>query len=355
MASKLPKIDSEPGASGGTTGGSASTGEVLSPRRLELVAAGLDATLSNCKLVGISSAVEYQIESGGKRLRPALTLWFGELLDVVTETTLPLALAVELLHNVFLVHDDIEDGDEFRRGRQTLWRAYGLPTALNAADYLLAEAYRVQLEAPWPIETRVEIASLFTEVFRTTVEGQARDIVNRASPTFTLAEYAAISARKTGRYLAFGWVGAARLAGRDAKFCQQLWDIGGQLGPAFQIRDDLLDLTAGKARGGEIGCDIREGKPSILYAFALDRATLSSADRERLIAIHGQPRETTDKRDVDWVIQLFHHCGAIEFAAAEARRQAADAVALFERLPGIPPSALPVFGQLAEFIVERKA
>ncbi|MGA1779477.1 MAG: polyprenyl synthetase family protein [Planctomycetota bacterium] len=88
-----------------------------------------------------------------------------------------------------------------------------------------------------------------------------------------------------------------------------LWCLGDELGPAFQIRDDVLDLTAGKGRGGEIGCDIREGKPSILVAHALSRAEHPPADRDRLLAILARERDETTEEETRWAIDLFEAGG----------------------------------------------
>ena len=248
---------------------------------------------------GLAPGLAHQLE-GGKGLRPALSIWWGERLEVPSEAAEAWGLAVELLHNAFLIHDDIEDGDRWRRGRQTLWVEAGVPVALNVADHLLAEAYRTVAEIPTAAATVVALVSDFARTHRTTVEGQALDLLHRADPQFTLEGYERIIRQKTGRYLALTWVGPARLAEWDASSIDLLWRLGDELGPAFQVRDDILDLSTGKGRGGEIGCDIREGKPSILVAHALAQPQLAGDRRTRLLEILARPREETDHAAVDW-------------------------------------------------------
>ncbi|MEM7260897.1 MAG: polyprenyl synthetase family protein [Planctomycetota bacterium] len=303
-------------------------------------------------LKGIGRGVRHQLEVGGKRLRPAWAMQLGGEFAAPDDEVRQFAWAVELLHNVLLIHDDIEDGDRYRRGQNTLWVEVGIPEALNVADYLIADAFR--LVAGCSSRYGAELCTHFAEVFRTTVIGQALDLGHRADPGFDLAGYQAIVEQKTGRYLALGWVGAAVLAGRDASYVETLWSIGNQIGPAFQIRDDLLDLTPGKGRGGEIGCDIREGKPSLPFAFALENGDLSPTDRNRLILVQGTPRDETTEADVAWAIDLYDRCGALEFGEAECRRRVEAGIREFESLESPPSPAARDFRAIAEYVIERK-
>lgn len=302
----------------------------------------------------ISVAVEYQLGGGGKRLRPALTLWLASAMGLRSDQVLPLAGAMELLHNVLLIHDDIQDGDHYRREQKTLWVEVGVAEAINAADFLLAEAFRLVASGDAPADVRLRLAEIFAECLRITVEGQALDLAWRATDGFGLEAYEEIIRKKTGRYLACGWVGVAILAGQESATEQGLWAVGDQLGPAFQIRDDRIDLTVGKGRGGELGCDVREGKPSILVAFALERGELSEADRSELLSILRRPREETDPEAVRWVTELYRSCGALAFADREAVRRARAGIESFEELSLVGPEERARFREVAEFLVERE-
>ena len=303
---------------------------------------------------GLARGLAHQLE-GGKGLRPALSIWWGGHLGVSREAARSWGLAVELLHNAFLIHDDIEDGDRWRRGRPTLWVEAGVPVALNVADHLLAEAYRTLGELDAPAEEIVTLLRDFSETHRTTVEGQALDLEFRGDPSFTLTDYEQIIRQKTGRYLALTWVGPSRLAGWNSEAIEILWRLGDELGPAFQIRDDVLDLTAGKGRGGEIGCDIREGKPSILVAHALQTLAVTDTRREELVATLAKSREKTTPDEVERVIAWFDELGSIEFANAEAQRRTEAARALFQQLPDATAERTTEFEEVAAFLVDRKA
>lgn len=313
----------------------------------------LHRRLGGLDLRGLSPGLEFQLASGGKRLRPALTLWWCEALGGSAAAALPFALAVELLHNAFLIHDDIEDGDRTRRGRPTLWAHCGLERAINVGDFLLAQACALVGEVPVTPASQQRLLRIFADTFRVTVEGQALEFELRASATFTLADYEGIIRKKTGRYLALGWVGGACIAGVDDGTADLLWEVGAELGPAFQIRDDLLDLTSGKGRD-EIGCDIREGKPSILVALALDSPRVTPAEREELLRVLACPREETTSEQVGWVIELFGRCGAREAAAREARARVARGLALCERLSQLTTESRAELRGVAEFLSERK-
>jgi len=300
----------------------------------------------------ISEGVWYQFSSGGKRLRPALCLITCEALRGDAQSALPFALATELLHNFFLVHDDIEDGDTMRRDRETLWKKDGVPNAINVGDYLIAKAYQILLAAPLPPQTNLKLARIFTDTFERTVEGQALDINLRGSPDVTLETYFRIVQLKTAYYLALTWVGGAVVAGVGDSALEPLWDLGRCLGPAFQIRDDIIDMTQGKGRGGEIGCDLREGKPSIFFAYVLDRSRGTPQDRARLIEIVKKPRDLTTPDDVAWAIEFYRESGALRFAEDEARRLIAGAEQVIDSIP-LDAQGKDVFRALSRFMIDR--
>lgn len=301
----------------------------------------------------LTEGARYQFSTGGKRLRPALCLMTCELMGGSVGEALPFALATEMLHNFFLIHDDIEDGDRVRRDQETLWAKLGVPDALNVSDFLIARAYRLMLESSLPGEIKLRLARVFSYAFQKTVEGQALDINLRASPKVNLDTYFRIVQLKTAYYLALTWVGGAIVAGARDDALEAFWDLGQCLGPAFQIRDDIIDLTDGKGRGGEIGCDIREGKPSIFFAYVLDHEKGTAAERQKLIEIMGRPRESTDRESVLWAIEFYRREGALDFAQSEATKLAAEASRVLERSP-LDEKGKEQFREMARFIIGRR-
>ncbi|MGR3295268.1 MAG: polyprenyl synthetase family protein, partial [Candidatus Bathyanammoxibius sp.] len=153
------------------------------------------------------------------------------------------------LHNMFLMHDDIEDGDTMRRDKPTVWVKFGTANAINAGDYLLGRAYRVLLDSDLPLEKKIRLLDIFTFAYERTVEGQALDINWRGSEDFTIDHYLETVELKTAYYLTCGMAGGAVVAGRSDAVIEKIWELGKSMGPAFQIRDDLIDLTQGKGRG----------------------------------------------------------------------------------------------------------
>lgn len=298
----------------------------------------------------LSRIIWHHLESGGKRIRPALCLITCEALGGDPDQAIHFALAMEILHNMFLVHDDVEDGDRVRRDRPTVWVEFGVPNAVNAGDYLLAKAHQIVLRSRVDDAKKLRLLDALSHTCCTTIEGQALDINSRAEEHFTVEKYLRMVRMKTGRYLVCGLVGGAIVADADDAAVDALWKLGDNMGPAFQIRDDVIDLTTGKGRGGEIGCDIREGKASILYAYALEHAGAEQVAELRRIML--KPREDTTPADVRWVIDLYTQCGALDHAsrcADELIRQA------FEVIESLPLGCKEFFKQLARFMADRKS
>ena len=294
--------------------------------------------------------IRYHLDTGGKRIRPALCLMTCDMLGGDSEQAIPFAAAVELLHNMLLLHDDIEDGDEMRRDKPSVWKAFGIPNAINAGDYLLGRALKAVTLSPVAESLRMDLIRVFIETYERTVEGQAIDINARSDPHFDADCYMRMAQLKTGHYLVLGMIGGASIAGAPAMTVQCLRRLGESMGPAFQIRDDMIDLTVGKGRGGVKGSDIREGKASILYAHAL--AHTMPEECERVLAIMAKLREDTTDDDVQWVISLYERCGSLDFAAKTADALIQQAVQAIEELPAEHQSALR---PLIAYMVERAA
>ena len=292
----------------------------------------------------------HHMEGGGKRLRPALCLLSCEALGGNSERALPFAAAVEILHNMFLVHDDIEDGDTMRRDRPAVWAEYGTGNGINVGDYMLGRAYRAVLNTRADDATRLRLVDYFVDTFELTCEGQAFDLNRRADRSLTVDDYLEMVTRKTGHYLALGMVGGAIIAGAADEAVETFQELGCDLGPAFQIRDDVLDLQEAKGRGGAIGNDIREGKPSILFAHSVNEAESDRADE--LVEIMAKPREDTTEEDVQRVVDIYNSCGAFEFARQTAEEYTNRG---FEAVERIPTEDRQFFRRVVSYMVERSS
>ena len=322
--------------------------EAFIRRYAEKIDAVLEQSLGAARGRFISEPLRHHFSSGGKRIRPALCLYICESLGGQVEEAVHFAVAVELLHNMFLVHDDVEDGDRSRRDLPTVWVKYGVPNAINVGDYLMAEAHKIIAAGPNTDGVKVRLLNIFSDVAKRTIEGQALDINLRASEDFTVDSYMEIARMKTGHYLVVGMAGGAIIASAEDGVIESLWALGESLGPAFQIRDDVIDLTAGKGRSGEKGCDIKEGKPSILFAHCLSHA--EAGDRAALLDVIARPREQTTDADVQRVMALYEKSGSLEFARGYAGELIDRAFAVID---GIPIADKQPFRDIAQFLADR--
>lgn len=288
----------------------------------------------------------------GKRLRPVLCLLTARALGAEERRALPFALAIELMHNFALVHDDIEDGDVMRRGRPCVHKQFGLPHGVNIGDYLFCKTLSALLLGPaqgLSRATTLRLIALMSETLDHTHIGQALDISARGRRDLTLDDYYRLVREKTGYYLAAPMLGGAIIAGARKGILNALSEIGHSLGPLFQIQDDVIDLTEAKGRGVR-GSDIREGKRSFCVLWMAGR--LKAADEKRFWTILDKPREKNTDAEVAWMIELFEKGGALDAARGECRRLHETASRALSRLPDGLRVILTAF---VERLAQRKA
>lgn len=296
----------------------------------------------------LSEPIWHHMHTGGKRVRPAICLITCEALGGNPHNAIHFALAVEVMHNMFLMHDDIEDGDTMRRDQPTVWVKYGTANAINAGDYLLACAYKSVLASPVSLGKKIRLLQVLTLTYGKTVEGQAFDINARGCEDFSVDKYMKMVELKTGYYLACGMVGGAIVSGISEQVVEKIWTLGKTMGPAFQIRDDLIDLTHGKGRGGVIGSDIKEGKASFLYSYALQVACAD--DKKYLCAIMSKPRNETTDDDIQWVLDVYKKYNAIKYAQDYADDLVKQA---YKTIDEIPVENKTIFKEIASFMANR--
>lgn len=294
-----------------------------------------------------------------KALRPAVCMAACRLLGGALEEVLPSAAAIELMHNAFLVHDDVEDGSELRRGRPTLYRDHGVPVAVNVGDGMLALAMRPLVDNTRHLGAGRALAVLevFVETARVSAEGQALELAWMRDGAWSLsdADYVRMVYKKTAAYsfVAPAVIGAV-VAGAPPDERDRLARFAALLGVAFQIRDDLLNLTAAlDAYGKEIAGDLWEGKRTLILLHALRRAT--PADRARAVAALG-PREARTEDDVAFLLDLVVRTEALASAGDVAVRHAERASrALSPLLRGRAASPHAAFLEgLVDYVVRRE-
>lgn len=242
---------------------------------VEALREGVEAALARIALPEepeeLYAPVRYALDGRGKRLRPVLLLLTAEAFGTPPEDALPAALAVEIFHTFTLVHDDIMDHADERRGRPTIHLRWDPDTALLAGDFLMALAYRHLAESN-PAHLPL-LFQRFSEMVARLCEGQALDKAFETRTDVSVEAYLRMIDAKTGALLQAALEMGAVLGGADASARAALRAAGGHLGRAFQIQDDLLDLVADDARWGKpVGGDLIEGKRAFLLLRALECA-----------------------------------------------------------------------------------
>jgi len=261
-------------------------------------------------------------ERGGKLLRGQLLLTTAGFFGATLEQALPAAAALELFQNWVLIHDDIEDASEDRRGKPTLHRIYGMPLALNAGDALHALMWRVLVEAGYGRAVLEEFATLVER----TAYGQHLDLLWIQDGRFDLSpeDYLTMVRSKTAYYTAVAPLRlGALVAGKSPH--PAFASAGEKLGVAFQIIDDVLNLEGDPARyGKEIAGDLWEGKRTLIVLDFLEKAP--EVDRERAERLLLAPRTQKDPGEVAWLHRQLIEFGSVARARELAERMAKEAL-----------------------------
>jgi geranylgeranyl diphosphate synthase type II len=302
--------------------------------------------------------LEYPIRQG-KGLRPALCIAACGAAGGAFDAVLPTAAVFELYHNAFLIHDDVEDASELRRGSPTLHRTHGVAVAMNTGDAMLALALR-------PLIKNVELLGLgktlaileaVARMAEETAEGQSLELhwIRQCSWDIEDDDYVAMVTKKTAWYSFITPLLAGGIAaGAKDALLASFEEFGRLLGIAFQIQDDLLNLTARQdAYGKEREGDLWEGKFTLVLLQALRRA--GDIDRARALAMLGKRRSEKTQEDVAFLKDVVRKTGALETAQATAwefiHRTEAAYRCLEEQL--CPSVHRHFLGDLVRYVVER--
>ncbi|GGZ33803.1 polyprenyl synthetase family protein [Streptomyces poonensis] len=270
---------------------------------------------------------------GGKAVRPALVLLAARAVGGTAECAVPGAVAVELVHDFTLLHDDVIDGDPLRRHRPAAWTVYGTPSAVLAGDALLVVALRTLSAVPGPRGAAAlrELVAALADLMR----GQSQDVAFEERARVGAHEYLAMAEGKTGALMGGACALGGLLAGASEHRVAGLREFGRRLGVAFQCVDDLLAIWGDSRRSGKpVGADLAARKKSLPVAVAL--AADSPAGR-RLAELYERP-EPLDAADVAAAARLVEEAGGRTATEREAQRQitvALRALAAAEPLPEV--------------------
>lgn len=245
---------------------------------------------------GLYEPIEYTLASGGKRLRPTLALIAGRLFGGNEKDVVPAALALEIFHNFTLLHDDVMDNADVRRGRETVHKKWNVNTAILSGDQMVIEAYKQLSQVP---ENKLhKTLDLFSQMATEICEGQQYDVDFEHQTNVTIDDYLKMIRLKTSVLLATALQIGAYIAGASEQEQQLLYEYGIHLGLAFQIQDDILDVygdpvTFGKAIGGDITCN----KKTYMLLTALHAADATTkAELKKLLSMDiSQPHKKQEK------------------------------------------------------------
>lgn len=280
---------------------------------------------------------------GGRAFRPSLCIATARAFGVPRELALRTAASIELMHNAMLIHDDIEDESEQRRGRPTMHMTQGVPIAINVGDMLSLISMRPLLDNRYTLgpDLSLRIIEETDRMARESAEGQAIELGWRRDNVTDLAEadYLLMVLKKTCWLTTIHPSRMGALIGSNGMIdLDRCIRFGFFLGAAFQIQDDLLNLEGdATAYGKEIGGDIREGKRTLMLIHLIAKATES--EREDLRSILCRPREGRTSGDVAWVLGRMNAYGCIDYARQVAQGLAGAAQYEFTELYGHLPDS----------------
>jgi len=288
----------------------------------------------------------YILESSGKRLRPLLVILSAKAVGGKPNQVYNAAVAVEMLHNFTLVHDDIMDNADLRRGNLTLHKKYNLNTAILAGDSLLAVAYEFLLK-DCKVNAK-EALSAFTHGLVEVCEGQSLDTEFETRKNVTQDEYIEMIRKKTAALAQMCCELGTYLVNGSKQDIKALSDYGKYLGIAFQIQDDLLDITADKVDFGKrIGGDLMEGKKTFLFIEALEKA--KGKDKEDLLKVIANKGIRSNQ--IEKYKRLYEKLGVIEDAKAAIRNYTNKALRSIDKLSN--KSEVDIFYWLADSLIKR--
>ena len=296
-------------------------------------------------------AASHIIRAGGKRLRPYLVLKSCELVGGDPNAALPFAAAVEILHTFTLIHDDIMDNDELRRGVPTVHVKWGIPIGLAAGDLLFAKVYEAILRgSSAPPETLLRCMERLTDAAISICEGQVLDISYPSAVEVSEEDYLRMIGLKTAALFRASAEVGAMVGGGEGGMVGLLGEYAHNLGLAFQLVDDCIGLTSDeKSLGKPVGSDLREGKKTLIIIHAS-----KMAPPEEMEVIRGVLGNRNAPRDeIERAVKILERLGSIDYAHRLALEYAERARRALAPLPRT--DAREELLRLARFVVERGA
>ena len=257
--------------------------------------------------------IDYALQSGGKRIRPTLVLMAAQMFGGNIEQCIKPAAAMEIFHNFTLLHDDVMDNADVRRGRPTIKAKWDDNTAILSGDAMLIKAYQYLEEVP--ADKLLPVLKLFSQTALEVCEGQQYDTDFEKREDVTIEEYYEMIRLKTAVLLGSVLKIGAIVAGADKESQDVIYEFGVEIGMAFQLQDDILDCYADvDVFGKMIGGDISDNKKTYLYLYALDMAI--DGDKEELLKLFKMPKGR-DEEKIKKVLEIYDRYAVKQEVLAE--------------------------------------
>jgi len=292
-------------------------------------------------VVLINQIGAYIVHSGGKRLRPMIVLLAAQACAYSGNRHIDLAAIIEFIHTATLLHDDVVDGSDLRRNRETANAVWGNEASVLVGDFLYSRSFEMMVDVG-----QMRVMDILSHATNRIAEGEVLQLLNVHNPETSEADYMEVIKRKTATLFEAGARLGGVIAGVSDEQQQALADYGLHLGIAFQLVDDALDYNAGNGDiGKNIGDDLAEGKPTLPLIQAMKQA--NESERQRLAKII----ENGGLDEIDFVMQAIHESGAIAYTQRLAQQEAALAKQALDALPDTPYRQ--ALADLADFSVAR--
>jgi geranylgeranyl diphosphate synthase type I len=289
------------------------------------------------------------LDRGGKRFRPALAFVFCKAVGGQERKALAAAAAVEILHNMTLIHDDIEDQSELRRGKPCIHIMFGVPTAINTGDAMLIKVFEAAADGPLSAQVKNELVRRFAERSFQITRGQALEFELNKRQTFTEQDVIEVLQNKTAALVALACEAGAIAGGASRSELSAAARFGESTGVGFQIIDDLLNVTGDVRKyGKEIGGDIREGKRTIMAAHLVQSASADA--RDRFMRMLGN--QAISQGDISQAIDMYRNHGSLEYAKRMADSYVHDGLQALKRLS--KTDSREMLDAIARFLVQRE-
>ena len=273
----------------------------------------------------ISNISNYIINSGGKRLRPLLVLLVAKAsqVDDKNHTRILAAIMIELIHTATLLHDDVVDDSNNRRGSKTVHQHFGNQSAILVGDFLYSRAFQVMVQIG-----QMRVMEIMADATNTIAEGEVLQLINCGNPDITEKQYLDVIYRKTGKLFEAGATIGAVLGNQSKLIESSLTEYGRNLGIAFQVIDDVLDYSSSfETIGKDVGDDLAEGKPTLPLIYALERCE----PKEQIII--RQAIQSKNTQNIDQIIEYIKSSGALALSTEKAKSLSDQAIESLEPLP----------------------